>query len=96
MSYGVLLPSAELAPYDTPLCAGTFSVQPTVTVLPVVVVTGLLMTIAEFKEIVVDADLVLSCALVAVMIAEAPLLGAVNRPPEVMVPADVAQLTAEE
>ncbi len=45
---------------------------------------------------VVDADLVESCVLVAVMVAAVPVVGAVNTPAELMVPAEADQETAEE
>jgi hypothetical protein len=96
VSYGVLLPSAAVSPYETPLCAGEFSVQPTVTEVAVALVVGLLITRGAVMVIVLDADLVLSCALVAVIVADVPVAGAVKTPPEVMVPAEVAQFTAEE
>lgn len=59
-------------------------------------VVGLLMTRGAEMAMVLDADLVLSCALVAVMVAVVPVAGAVKTPPEVMVPAEAVQFTAEE
>ncbi len=54
------------------------------------------MTRGAEMAMVLDADLVLSCALVAVMVAVVPVAGAVKTPPEVMVPAEAVQFTAEE
>ena len=72
------------------------SVAPAVTLLaeqatetPEIVTEGL-------SAIVAEADLVLSCALVAVTVTEVPVIGAMSTPPEVTVPDELDQFTAEE
>jgi hypothetical protein len=60
-----------------------------VTVSPVIVLDGV-------TAIVAVADLVVSCVLVAFTVTEVPVVGAVNTPAALMVPAEVDQVTAEE
>jgi hypothetical protein len=48
------------------------------------------------RVISADADLVVSCTLVAVTVTELPTFGAVRTPVEVIIPADVAKVTAFE
>jgi hypothetical protein len=67
-------------------------VQETVAVVPVVVAVGVLMTSAEVRLRLTDADLVGSCVLVAVSTADVPVEGAVKLPVEVIVPAVADQV----
>jgi hypothetical protein len=57
-------------------------------VTPLIVSWGVSVRVAE-------PDLVGSCVLVAVMVTEDPVLGAVKRPAEVMEPAEADQVTPE-
>ena len=59
------------------------------TVIPVMVVAGV-------TDMVTDADLDVFWVLVARIVTEVPVVGAVSMPPEEIVPPEVDQLTAEE
>ena len=71
-------------------------VAPAVTLLEAQATVTPVTEMAGVRAMVADADLVLSCALVAVTVTEVPVVGAVRTPPEVIVPTDVDQFTAEE
>ena len=60
-----------------------------VTLIPVTLADGDTVRVAV-------ANLVVSWALVAFTVTEAPVVGAVNKPVEEMVPAEVDQVTDEE
>jgi hypothetical protein len=72
------------------------TVEPAVTLLDAQATDRAVMVDCPVSEIVIEADFVASCTLVAFTVTEVPVDGGVSRPVVLMLPAEVDQFTEEE